>query len=198
MPAAGLFGLGPLHTGVLLTTITITPLLFIPTMRRLAMLSSMGFISTVLVTLAVAAATVVDPHRRAIPQQVRELFPQLAAQCDLLGSASSEFCPHDGRASGCPLGNETFLCVAAQPPPGHEAVRWGIIQATGIFAVSVSGHSCLPAVRNSMAQPQRFNSVLNLAFSTMALIYGTVASLGCARWLHECLHCFRMDTQTAA
>ncbi len=71
MPAPGLFGLGLLHTGVLLTTITITPLLFIPTMRRLAMLSSMGFVSTVLVTLAVAAATVVDPHRKAIPQQVR-------------------------------------------------------------------------------------------------------------------------------
>ena len=82
--------------------------------------------------------------------------------------------------------------MAAQPPPGHEVVRWGIIQATGIFAVSVSGHSCLPAVRNSMAEPQRFNSVLNLAFSTMALIYGTVASLGCAQWSLACLHSFWM------
>ena len=63
-----------MHTGVLLTTITITPLLFIPTMRRLAMLSSMGFVSTVLVTLSVAAAAVVDPHRKAIPQQVSLLL----------------------------------------------------------------------------------------------------------------------------
>ena len=44
-------------------------------------------------------------------------------------------------------------------------MRWGIVQATGIFAVSVSGHSCLPAIRNSMSEPQRFNSVLNLAFT---------------------------------
>ena len=57
-----------------MTTITITPLLFIPTMRRLAMLSSMGFVSTVLVTLSVAAAAVVDPQRKAIPQQVSGLL----------------------------------------------------------------------------------------------------------------------------
>ena len=87
MPAPGLFGLGPLHTGVLLTTITITPLLFIPTMRRLAMLSSMGFVSTVLVTLAVAAATVVDPHRKAIPQQV--------CQCQLVAWYNLQVCVFD-------------------------------------------------------------------------------------------------------
>jgi len=171
LPAPGLFGLGPLHTGVLLTTITITPLLFIPTMRRLAMLSSMGFVSTVLVTLAVAAATVVDPHRKAIPHQVRSVsFPDNSQY--LASHAPTpvlyQIVPKNSNSS-------------AQPPPGHEVVRWGIIQAAGIFAVSVSGHSCLPAVRNSMAEPQRFNSVLNLAFSTMALIYGTVASLGCAK-----------------
>ena len=82
MAAAGLFGLGPLHMSVLLTTITITPLLFIPTMRRLAVLSSMGFLSTVLVTLSVAAAAVVDPHRKAIPQQVRLLLCGLPVAMD--------------------------------------------------------------------------------------------------------------------
>ena len=70
-----------------------------------------------------------------------------------------------------------MLCPV-QPPPGHELVSWGIIQATGIFAVSVSGHSSLPAIRNSMAEPRRFGTVLNLAFSAMALIYGAVACLG--------------------
>ena len=72
-----------------------------------------------------------------------------------------------------------FPLLSAQPPPGHEVVRWGIVQATGIFAVSVSGHSCLPAIRNSMQEPRHFSSVLNIAFSTMAILYGLVASLGC-------------------
>ena len=80
--AAGLWGLDPLHMSVLLTTVTVTPLLFIPTMRRLALLSSLGFLSTVLVTLSVAAAAVVDPHRKAIPQQVRCLFYHKAGGCD--------------------------------------------------------------------------------------------------------------------
>ena len=61
------------------------------------------------------------------------------------------------------------LCMAEQPPPEHEVVRWGIVQATGIFAVSVSGHSCLPAIRNSMSEPQRFEFVLNLAFTVRPL-----------------------------
>ena len=41
-----------------------------------------------------------------------------------------------------------------QPPPEHGVVRWGIFESIGIFAVSVSGHSSLPVLRNSMKQPQ--------------------------------------------
>lgn len=42
----------------------------------------------------------------------------------------------------------------AQAAPGHIIADWNIIQACGIFAMSVSGHSSLPVLRNSMAQPQ--------------------------------------------
>ena len=74
---------------------------------------------------------------------------------------------------------EILSCFCGvQPPPGYELASWGVLQASGIFAVSVSGHSSLPAIRNSMAQPQRFGTVLNLSFSAMAVIYGLVASLG--------------------
>ena len=66
-----MFGFSPLSEAVFLSVLAIGPLLFILSMRRLSVLSSMGFLSTVLVTLAVGAAAVVDPHRRAIPQQVR-------------------------------------------------------------------------------------------------------------------------------
>ncbi len=41
-----------------------------------------------------------------------------------------------------------------QLPPAHISADWNIIQACGIFAVSVSGHSSLPVLRNSMATPQ--------------------------------------------
>ncbi|CAL8462945.1 g2479 [Coccomyxa elongata] len=65
-----------------------------------------------------------------------------------------------------------------QPPAGHDVARWGIFESMGIFAVSVSGHSSLPVLRNSMKQPRAFDKVINLAFTAMLIIYGIVAGLG--------------------
>ena len=55
--------------------------------------------------------------------------------------------------AGCLLVPDSIVC-ALQPPAGHDVFEWSIIQAFGIFAVSVSGHSSLPVLRNSMAKPQ--------------------------------------------
>ena len=66
-----------------------------------------------------------------------------------------------------------------QPAPGHELLQWGIVPAFGIFAVSVSGHSSLPAIRASMARPHDFGRVLNVAFIAMAVIYSATAGFGC-------------------
>ena len=41
-----------------------------------------------------------------------------------------------------------------QPPAGHTLVKWGILEAFGIFAISVSGHTSLPVLRNSMKDPK--------------------------------------------
>ncbi|CAL5228951.1 g12183 [Coccomyxa viridis] len=65
-----------------------------------------------------------------------------------------------------------------QPAPRHGVLRWGIFESIGIFAVSVSGHSSLPVLRNSMKRPQAFDSVINWAFTAMLVIYGAVAGLG--------------------
>ncbi|EIE27286.1 hypothetical protein COCSUDRAFT_45803 [Coccomyxa subellipsoidea C-169] len=65
-----------------------------------------------------------------------------------------------------------------QPPAGHSVARWGIFESMGIFAVSVSGHSSLPVLRNSMKQPQAFDKVINFAFTAMLIIYAIVAGLG--------------------
>lgn len=53
-----------------------------------------------------------------------------------------------------PRESEASNLVCMQPPPEHGVVRWGIFESIGIFAVSVSGHSSLPVLRNSMKQPQ--------------------------------------------
>lgn len=34
-----------------------------------------------------------------------------------------------------------------QPPPGHHGLSLGVIQAAGIFALSSTAHSTLPALR---------------------------------------------------
>mmetsp|Transcript_13585 Transcript_13585/g.41061 ORF Transcript_13585/g.41061 Transcript_13585/m.41061 type:complete len:381 (+) Transcript_13585:378-1520(+) len=67
-----------------------------------------------------------------------------------------------------------------QPVPGREVLvpGMGIFQAFGIFAVSVSGHSSLPAIRSSMAHPQQFGGVLRFSFVVMTIIYGCVCGLG--------------------
>ncbi|KFM27547.1 Vacuolar amino acid transporter 1 [Auxenochlorella protothecoides] len=65
-----------------------------------------------------------------------------------------------------------------QPPPGHALARWTLPQAVGIFAVSLSGHSTLPALRAGMAAPSRFPALLTAAFCVMALLYGTVGAMG--------------------
>ena len=46
------------------------------------------------------------------------------------------------------------LSFALQPPAGHTLVKWGILEAFGIFAISVSGHTSLPVLRNSMKNPK--------------------------------------------
>lgn len=65
-----------------------------------------------------------------------------------------------------------------QPAPGHKAFHRDVLQGFGIFAVSVSGHSSLPAIRSSMARPHLFGSVLNLSFAVMLLVYSSVAAFG--------------------
>jgi solute carrier family 32 (vesicular inhibitory amino acid transporter) len=62
--------------------------------------------------------------------------------------------------------------------PGHHAAGWSLIRSLGIFAVSVSGHSSLPALRASMADPSLFPAVLNTSFAAMAALYGGVAVAG--------------------
>ena len=64
------------------------------------------------------------------------------------------------------------------PPPGHGLLRPGVARALGIFAVSVSGHSSLPALRSSLADPAAFPAVLNAAFLAMAAAYGATAMAG--------------------
>jgi vesicular inhibitory amino acid transporter len=70
-----------------------------------------------------------------------------------------------------------------QPPAPRAIAHWpGLIQSIGIFAVSMSGHSTLPALRAAMHRPQAFPRALAAAFSIMAGAYAAVACAGYYYW----------------
>ena len=65
----GALGLSSFHSSVAVATVAVLPLLFIPSLRHLSHLSWLGFVSTIVVMLAVVSAAAVDPHRQAPPLQ---------------------------------------------------------------------------------------------------------------------------------
>ena len=54
----------------------------------------------------------------------------------------------------------------------------GMFQSIGIFCLSVSGHSTLPALRSAMARPARFSIAVRSAFAILTVVYCTVAAIG--------------------
>lgn len=58
----------------------------------------------------------------------------------------------------------------------------GILTSVGIFAVSCSAHSALPAVRRTMEKQELFSSTLKSTFFTMLLLYLIVACAGYWQW----------------
>lgn len=48
----------------------------------------------------------------------------------------------------------------------------------GIFILSYAGHACLPAIYNSMREPQKFEMVLDICFIIMFITYSTFALFG--------------------
>ena len=69
-PPAGLGPLGALHLAAGITTAALLPLLFVE-LRRLGPLSGAGVAATGLVLGMVLSLLALDPHRAALPQQVR-------------------------------------------------------------------------------------------------------------------------------
>lgn len=65
-----------------------------------------------------------------------------------------------------------------QPPPGHHLISTGIIQAVGIFALSATAHSTLPALRTAMRKPAQFPLAISSAFTAMLAGYTTLAAVG--------------------
>eukprot|EP00887_Chlorella_sp_A99_P000056 scaffold16.g56.t1 len=65
-----------------------------------------------------------------------------------------------------------------QSPAGHSLLKPGILQSVGIFCLSASGHSTLPALRAAMARPAAFPAALRAAFGGLLVIYGVVAATG--------------------
>ena len=65
------------HTAVVVGTLAIAPLLFIPSFKKLSWLSMAGCVSTVLVTITMVAAVALDPARDRMPVQARAQVPSV-------------------------------------------------------------------------------------------------------------------------
>ena len=68
---AGMLGMSVHHTAIVVGTLAIAPLLFIPSFKKLSWLSMAGCVSTVLVTITMVAAVALDPTREKMPVQAR-------------------------------------------------------------------------------------------------------------------------------
>ena len=113
-------------------------MLAVPSFRSLTPLSALGCFSGLAVGAAVFACVIADPKRE-------------------------HYGGGGGAGGGWGMAAESLSLshhhsAAVVPPPPHHAIGWGILRAVGIFSVSVSGHSSLPALRASMANPEEFVS----------------------------------------
>ena len=79
--AADIAGLSPFAFSIILGTVAVFPLMFIPSFKKLSWLSLLGCISTVVVTVTVVAAVAMDPVREKMPQQVRISLPATIPRC---------------------------------------------------------------------------------------------------------------------
>ena len=122
-------------------------MLALPSFRSLTPLSALGCLSGLAVGAAVFACVIADPKREHYGGG---------------GLGGVEGLGGWGGSAAATTAAESLLsrraAAAAVPPPPHHAIGWGILRAVGIFAVSVSGHSSLPALRASMANPEEFVS----------------------------------------
>ena len=50
--------------------------------------------------------------------------------------------------------------------------------AIGLVMVGFAGHACFPSIRNSMDQPEKYNSMLNVSYAVCFTVYASVAALG--------------------
>lgn len=78
---AGAWEMSPLNLSAAVATVAVAPLLFIPSLRQLSHLSWMGFVSTLVVMLAVCAAAAADPHRTAAPLQAHPVNSSILVIC---------------------------------------------------------------------------------------------------------------------
>ena len=74
------------------------------------------------------------------------------------------------------------LAVSHTPPPPLTLplVGSGFTVSVGIFILSLGGHAALPGVYASMAEPHKFDQMLDLSICAMCLIY---VGVGLAGWL---------------
>jgi len=132
-------------------------MLAVPSFRSLTPLSALGCFSGLAVGAAVFACVILDPKREHYG-----------------GGGGGGGGGNGNGTSSLPLpllslshhhhNHHSSSSHPAVAPPPHHSIGWGILRAVGIFSVSVSGHSSLPALRASMANPEEFVSRVFIFF----------------------------------
>jgi len=133
------------------------PMLALPSFKSLTPLSALGCFSGLAVGTAVLACVVWDPKRE-----------HYGGNWGGIGFGG-------GGVAGVRSALATTKPRPTPPPsspPGHHAVGIGILRAIGIFSVSVSGHSSLPALRASMKNPEQFVRFFNFVYFFPSFFFG--------------------------
>ena len=68
--------------------------------------------------------------------------------------------------------------ATSQPPMNLAFIGEGFSISIGIYVLSLAGHAALPGIHASMAQPEKYNYALRIAFVIMFLIYSLEAVSG--------------------
>jgi vesicular inhibitory amino acid transporter len=88
--------------------------------------------------------------------------------------------------AGC-YGAQLALVAAPPPPLELPLLGAGFPVSIGIFVLSLGGHAALPGVYAAMAEPKKFDRMLDISLVSMFAIYATVGLAGYLAfgWLHE-------------
>jgi len=161
--------------------------------RTLSMLATIVGVLEMFCTLAIAIIVAMDQIELLFPFQWSAVMVAIAAVFVSMIAKINKLVPLFGCGTiasialalvviSLPVFDSCRKC-SVTPLPTHSIVKWpGLLQASGVFALSCSGHSSLPAFRSAMNKPDMFKTVILFSFCGIFMIHFFVGSIGYWYW----------------